>query len=120
MASLLLATDDAALHAIFSAEAGVMGFDTVWAGNGQEAIECIEAGVPDAVFLDVHLGVLSVWEVCEALRNDRHLPEMLPLYVLSDDDLSPRRLERARVSGVFPKTPRAGAIQNLLAGLLRG
>lgn len=120
MPSLLLATDDAALHANVSAEAAVMGFETVWAADGQEALEAVAASTPDLVLIDVHLGALNVWDVCEALRNDRHIPAALPIYVLSDDDLSPRRLERARVTGVFPKTPRAGEFQDLLARLLRG
>jgi DNA-binding response OmpR family regulator len=56
------------------------GYEVLSAVNGEEAIELIKANVPDLIFLDLRLPLLSGAEVCKQLKSNeklKHIPIIL-------------------------------------------
>jgi len=118
MAKILLATDDAELYAILSAEIEGEGHSCLWAVNGQDAYETATQEQPDAVLLDVALDIFDGFECCAMLREDPDIPKELPILLLSDDALNPKLLERVLASRHFSKTHITHELIDLLADLL--
>lgn len=119
MARVLIATEDATLQAVLAAECAGEGHDTLWALNGQEALELGTGSGPDLVFLDPVLAVFSGVEACGMLREDPEVPGGLPIFLLTDDDVNPHTLARCGATGVFPKTHAAAELRELLADQLQ-
>ena len=115
MATVLFASNDAELHALFEAEISGEGHEVVWAVDGQEACELALDRSPDMAFLDMRLDVFSGPEACNMLREDPEVPDAMPIYLLTDDDLDPHTIEKVRATGLFPKTHGAFALRELLA-----
>ncbi len=104
MAMILLATGDAATHAVFSAELNGDGHEVLWAADGQEAYELTLAQQPELVLLDLSLPIFDAFETCSMLREDPEVPARLPIVLLTDEDLNPRAFEKSGFSELFPKT----------------
>jgi len=115
MAKVLIATADVALFDVMSAEAAAEGHDVCWAVDGQEAYQQAAAREADFGLLDVNLGVFDAFETCGLLRGDPDVAADLPGILLTDDDVSPRKLEAAGFTGGLPKTHHAEDIRELLA-----
>ena len=118
MAKILLATDDAELYTILSAEIEGEGHVCLWTVEGQEAYEIALNEQPDAVLLDVALDIFDGFECCTMLREDPDIPKELPILLLSDDSINPKLLERVHASGHFPKTHVAHELVGVLVDLL--
>lgn len=52
------------------------GYEVAVAGDGQAALDALEAGAPDLVILDVMLPKLSGFEVCRRIRADPRWPRV--------------------------------------------
>jgi CheY-like chemotaxis protein len=115
MARILIATEDAALYAVLSAECGGEGHETLWAASGFEALQMTQSEGPDLVFLDLPLAVFTGTEVCSMLREDPTVPKSLPVYLVTDDDLNPHLILRCGATGIFPKTHAANELRELLS-----
>lgn len=115
MAQVLIATEDAALYYVLSAECEGEGHTALWAAQGHEAYQMALTEAPDLVFLDVALAYFNGYELCEMLRADPHVPGGLPIFLLADDYLNPQVLSRIRATGMFSKTHSAHEIRELLA-----
>jgi len=115
MASILLATSDADLQSVIEAEITSLGYDVVWATDGLGAYDEALSLAPMLVLLDRHLEIFDGLEVCLRLREDPEVADHLPIFLLTDEDIDPRMLERAGVTSVFPKTHSASEIADLLA-----
>lgn len=63
------------------------------AGSGQEALEKLEARVPDLILLDVHMKGMSGHEVIRALKADERYREIPVVFLTSDED------ERTEIQG---------------------
>ena len=114
MAIILLATGDTTAYDIFSAEISGEGHELVWAIDGQEAYDLALENMPDLALLDLSLPIFNAFETCELLRNDPDFPPHLPVFILTDEDLSAKQLEGARATGAFPKTHLAQELRDVL------
>lgn len=115
MANILLATSDADLQSIIEAEVTALGYDLVWATDGLGAYDEALSAAPMLVLLDRRLEVFDGLEVCRRLREDPEVPDHLPVFLLTDEDLDPHTIEKARLTGIFPKTHGALETADLLA-----
>lgn len=82
MKTVLLVDDE---HAIIDALSGILedeGFRVVTAGNGREALACLESGspLPDVALLDVMMPVMDGRELLARIRGDArwsHIPVVM-------------------------------------------
>lgn len=118
MARLLVATSDTVLGEQLTAEAEAAGHACQWCVDGVDAVDAIGAETVDAVFLDINLAVFSGLEVAERVRADPNVPKELAVFLLSDDDVDPRVLERHGVTALFPKTHQSWQVVELLTRTL--
>jgi len=115
---VILATSDAETGATFSAELEGLGYQAEWALDGFDACVAAVQLQPVAVILDRHLGVHTGLESAKRLREDPDIPPMLPIILISDDDLDTHILEKAGVTEVIGKTHSLHELQELLSRLL--
>lgn len=115
MAHILIATEDATLHQVLASECAGEGHSSTWAADGYEASETALREDIDLALLDMKLAIYTGLELCEMLREDPAIPKSLPIFLVSDDDITPHVLLRARATGVFPKTHGAHDVRELLA-----
>lgn len=114
MTTLLVATDDANLFAMLEAEASAHGFDGRWAADGKDAFEQVLTGLPDCIMIDATISVFSVWELCHMLRNHPDIPQSLPIFLISDEALSARKLESFAIAEVIPRAHDTSLLRELL------
>ena len=69
MFTILVVEDDLPLQRMICAFLGMNGYQTIPAGNGQEALDAIEKVLPDLVIADVMMPVMDGWELTRELRK---------------------------------------------------
>ncbi|WP_238996849.1 response regulator [Entomobacter blattae] len=79
---ILIVEDDAAITLLLTYNLTQAGFEVSTAGTGKEALEKINARLPDAIILDWMLPVFSGIEVCQKIRATPHL-QNLPILMLT-------------------------------------
>jgi DNA-binding response OmpR family regulator len=103
METAVVGTDDLHIFETLGAETEAMGYEAVWTSNGVELIEEIGRQCPAVVFIDASIPVIGAYGCCSELRRDRTLPQNLPIFLLTDDEINPFILLRFGFSGTFPK-----------------
>lgn len=80
--ALLVVDDDASHRALMRDVLAELGYRTLEAKDGREALEAVDHEVPLAVLLDLRMPVMSGWGLLDALKK---LPRMqgVPLIVIS-------------------------------------
>ncbi len=114
--NILLATGDADAQSVLDAEISSLGHEVVWVTDGLAACDEILASTPAIVFLDRQLEIFDGLEVCRRLREDPEVPDHLPVFLFTDEDIDVRILEKTGVTAIFPKTHSASEITALLSG----
>jgi two-component system phosphate regulon response regulator PhoB len=95
---ILLVEDDEALASVYKSRLEIEGFDTVWVGNGEDALAEAVRNNPDLVLLDAMMPKISGFDVLDILRNT---PETANIHVIMLTALSqPKDKERAESLGV--------------------
>ena len=69
MFTILVAEDDLALQRMMCAFLGLNGYQSIPAGNGEEALSQIDRTMPDLVIADVMMPVMDGWELTQELRR---------------------------------------------------
>ena len=118
MALVLIATDDFTLYRILAAECEGEGHEARWAAEGFEASQMALNDGVDLALLDTRLATYNGFELCEMLRADPQIPHELPIFLLTDDEVNPRLVQRIQATDVFPKTHGAHEIRELLSRYL--
>src|SRR5436305_1798205 len=59
-----------------------LGYDTISAANGQEALEKVAAEAPDLILLDVMMPVLDGFTVCRILK-DHEETRLIPIIIMT-------------------------------------
>jgi CheY-like chemotaxis protein len=103
MDTAIIGTDDLGIIETLGAEIQALGYETVCAANGLEVIEAVGRKCPSVVFLDASILVVSAYACCRELRQDPTVPKSLPIFLLTDNETSPRILARFGFTGIFPK-----------------
>lgn len=115
MGKMLIGTDDYGLYQAVSATLESLGLETVWALNGLEVIQEAEAEPADAVFLDSAIGVINLFECCAALRGTPLVDKKLPIFIITSNEIDPRKVEKYALAGVVPREIDAFALRELLS-----
>ncbi len=82
MSHILVVDDDASHRTLICDLLEEMGYQTAQAANGREALDLLEARIPEAVLLDLRMPVMSGWGLLEALKK---MPRArgLPIIIIS-------------------------------------
>lgn len=77
MAKILIVEDDTAISDIENLELKHEGFETIIAGDGEEAISLFEKESPDLIILDLMLPKISGLEVIRHIRRKSSVPVIM-------------------------------------------
>ena len=80
---ILVADDDPHIREVVRFAAEQAGFEVVEAEDGAEALEVVEADVPDLVVLDIMMPEMDGTDVCREIRRDSDVPV---IFLTSKDD----------------------------------
>ncbi|CAM4050362.1 response regulator [Corallococcus praedator] len=82
MSNILVVDDDASHRTLICDALQEMGYDTIEAANGREALDLLEEDIPGAVLLDLRMPVMSGWGLLDALKK---MPRArnLPIIIIS-------------------------------------
>jgi two-component system, OmpR family, alkaline phosphatase synthesis response regulator PhoP len=68
MQTILVVEDELLIAEVVAAVLGDEGYKTVVAGNGQEALECLELARPDLILSDIMMPIMDGRELCKRLH----------------------------------------------------
>ena len=69
-----------------------LGYDTVSAANGQEALEHVAAAAPDLILLDVMMPVMDGFTVCRVLKEHEDT-RLIPIIIMTALDAVEDRVQ---------------------------
>jgi CheY-like chemotaxis protein len=95
--SLLITDDDCAFRETLQGVFEPLGYRTILAGDGEEALKIVRTQVVHLALLDMHMPRLTG---LETLRRVKQFKAMLPCIILSAD-LDDRIAEQARLEHAF-------------------
>jgi CheY-like chemotaxis protein len=80
---VLIVEDDAELREMMAQLLALEGFEARTAGNGREALDCLQDGeTPDVILLDLMMPVMDGWEFRRRQESDPRVAQV-PVIVLS-------------------------------------
>ncbi|MGA7731281.1 MAG: response regulator [Chloroflexia bacterium] len=68
MQTILVVEDELPIAEIVTAILGYTGYQTVVAGNGQEALACLKSTRPDLILSDIMMPIMDGRELCKRLQ----------------------------------------------------
>ena len=95
MPSKILIVDDEPLNVDYlEQELEDLGYETVSAANGQQALQRVKSDAPDLILLDVMMPVMDGLTVCRLLKEDEET-RLIPIVIMTALD----RIED-RIAGI--------------------
>lgn len=79
---ILFVDDEKALWTLVRSTLESAGFETLFAENGQQALDLARAQRPDAIVLDVMMPEMDGYQTCRKLKDDPDLKD-IPVIMLS-------------------------------------
>ena len=114
---ILIVEDQSELRQMYAQQLASSGFDVVEAADGQEAVQCGSALVPDVVLMDLSIPIVDGWEATRQLKADSRTAH-IPVVALTAHDGS-GELERATNAGCDWFVPKPCPPQDLIAEVRR-
>jgi two-component system, chemotaxis family, chemotaxis protein CheY len=114
--TVLIVDDDLAVRRPMARLLGLEGFAVVEAGNGQEALTCLRAGLGiGAIVLDLRMPVMDGWAFRTRQRADPLIAD-IPVIVVSGADSD--RFDELGAVATFEKPVAPSSVVNALRELL--
>lgn len=118
MAKILVATEDLLAQDQMVATIEAEGYETVTATDGMEAQEVALSEQPDLILLEPTLAVFDGFETALALREDPDIPKEVPIVLITDEAVEPHKVERFKITELFPKTHGSVHLRDMVVRLL--
>lgn len=118
MAKVLVASEDLLAQSQMVATIESEGYEAVVAHNGLEAQELALSEHPDLILLEPGLSVFDGFETALALREDPEVPKDVPIVMVTDEAVDPHKVERFRITELFPKTHGSIHLRDMVIRLL--
>ncbi|MEP7212870.1 MAG: response regulator [Acidobacteriota bacterium] len=83
--TILIVDDSPTVRKLIAGKLEKCGHDVVCAGDGVEAIECLEDLVPDLVLLDITMPRMDGYQVCKMIRSNTATQDV-PVVMISGKD----------------------------------
>ena len=91
--SLILIVDDEPFNVDYlEQELELLGYDTMSASNGREALEMVRENAPDLILLDVIMPEIDGFTVCRMLKDDRKT-RLIPIVIMTSLDATEDRVK---------------------------
>ena len=91
--SLILIVDDEPFNGDYlEQELELLGYDTMSASNGREALEMVGENAPDLILLDVLMPEIDGFTVCRMLKDDRKT-RLIPIVIMTSLDATEDRVK---------------------------
>jgi CheY-like chemotaxis protein len=114
--TVLVVDDDVGVRRPMARLLGLEGFQVIEAGNGQEALTCLDAGLGIAVIvLDLRMPVMDGWTFRTRQRADPRISQ-IPVIVISGADTD--RFDELGAVATFEKPVSPSSVVNFLRELL--
>jgi DNA-binding response OmpR family regulator len=88
--TVLVVDDDRPLRSLLRTSLEEAGCRVLEASDGEEAIACVRAELPDLILLDIMMPGISGWEVTAALLADRSTDQIPIIFITARSELSDR------------------------------
>lgn len=118
MAKILVASEDLLAQEQMVATIEAEGYQVITAMDGYEAQEVALAEQPDLVLLEPKLAVFNGFETALALREDPEISDEVPIVMITDETVDPHKVERYRITELFPKTHGSVHLRDMVIRLL--
>ncbi|MDD5067868.1 MAG: response regulator, partial [bacterium] len=83
---ILIVDDEPDLKEILGCKLGLLGYETIPASHGLEALEKIKQFRPDLILLDVMMPYLNGFQLCDKLRSNTSTC-LIPVILLTARDM---------------------------------
>jgi CheY-like chemotaxis protein len=113
MKQLLVVDDDPDIRQMLKAVLEAHHFAVATAANGRQALELVQADVPDGIFLDIRMPVMDGFRALEAIRREHPHLTIIMISASPNGDIA----EKARVGGANGYLPKPIDPQRLKAVL---
>ncbi|WP_435008434.1 PAS domain S-box protein [Tundrisphaera lichenicola] len=119
LGTILVAEDHDSHRRVLARILRKMGFQTLEAGNGQEALALARSATPLAILMDINMPLMDGIEAIRTLRAEP-ATSRVPIFALTGDvsDLKHQKIEEAGVTGLLEKPVSWEALEQTL-GFLR-
>jgi DNA-binding response OmpR family regulator len=120
---VLIVDDDFATRHLLVKELQPLGYVTLTAATGGEAVRAIRTNAPDLVVIDVMLPEIDGFQVCRAIKDSRRFgntPVVLMSAVIDSGRLTPEVLVRYGVDAYFEKPLNTDKVRHRIRQLLSG
>jgi DNA-binding response OmpR family regulator len=99
---ILIIDNDAATRKLFGALLSRVGFEVLYAKDGNEGHELAKRIKPDLILLDINMPIMDGWETANKLKSSfDSLVVNIPIAFLTNEDLSVEDQNNAKKIGVI-------------------
>ena len=99
---ILIIDNDAPTRKLFGALLSRVGFEVLYAKDGNEGHELAKRIKPDLILLDINMPIMDGWETANKLKSSfDSLVVNIPIAFLTNEDLSVEDQNNARKIGVI-------------------
>jgi len=120
-ARVLIVDDDFATRHLLVKELQPLGYVTITAASGREAVRVIKANPPALVVLDVMLPEIDGFQICRAIKQSRrygHIPVVLMSAVIDSGRVTDEVLRRYGADAYFEKPLNTDRIKRRMRDLI--
>lgn len=100
---ILIVEDDEDLHLLYRLYLQGEAYEVIQARNGEEGLDCVAAGRPDLIILDMIMPVMDGEEFIQKLRFERKVTDVPVIIASVNDKFPPALLEKTGVRTVLKK-----------------
>jgi len=84
---ILVIDDDPVSRRLFGAKLADLGFNVLYAQNGEQGRETARRFHPDLILLDIKMPIMDGYKTAERLRSEKETAD-IPIVFLTNEDLS--------------------------------
>jgi CheY-like chemotaxis protein len=118
MKTILVADDDDSLRRLYPPLIGKMGYETLAAENGNEALEIARRELPDLLLTDTEMPGLKGYEVCKELKQDPKTSHIKVIGITGNGDGYKENYIESNADGYLKKPILLDTLESTLKELL--
>lgn len=117
---ILVVDDESDILKIVTMRLSKMGYDSIIAHNGQEAIDLARCEKPDLILMDCQMPVLNGLEACRQIKSDRQLNHIPLILMTATPGVIQEDVMKAKADAFIKKPFEDGELPAKILQLLGG